>query len=159
VTPLLPHLENQLESARRLLGLVLAQRDAIKSQDVETLLARLADVQGELAVRQRLEVERDAILREAGVRLGLDPDRVDLDAIVADISPDEAARARALSAELKGVLREVGRVHDQNRVLIAQELSFLGHLMRILSGAPQAGYSPDGWLPNPQPAATVDARA
>jgi hypothetical protein len=159
VTPLVPHLEHQLESARRLLGLVLAQRDAIKAQDVETLLARLADVQGELAVRHRLEVERDQILREAGARVGLAPDHVDLDVILADIAPDEAAKARALSAELRGVLAEVGRTHDQNRVLIAQELSFLGHLMRILSGAPQAGYSPDGWLPNPQPAATVDARA
>jgi hypothetical protein len=159
MTPVLPHLERQLESARRLLGLVLAQREAIRDQDVETLLARLADVQAELAVRNGLELERDAILRETGTRFAVSPEQVDLDAILADRPADEQAHARALSAELRGVLGEVGRVHEQNRVLIGQELSFLGHLMRLLSGAPQAGYSPGGWLPTPQPAATVDARA
>jgi hypothetical protein len=159
VSVVLPHLERQLESARRLLALVLAQREAIRDQDVEALLARLADVQAELGVRNGLELERDAILRETAGRLGADPQQVDLDAILAGLPADEQARARALSAELRGVLGEVGRLHDQNRVLIGQELSFLGHLMRLLSGSPQGGYSPDGWLPTPQPAATVDARA
>ena len=153
------HLERQLASARRLLGVVLAQNEAIRAQDVEGVLARLADVQAELSVRGVLESERDAILHETGLRLGLDPREVDLDGVLAGSPPAESLRARELSAELRGVLGEVGRIHDQNRVLIRQELSFLGHLMRVLAGAPQAGYSPTGWDATPQPARTVDARA
>ena len=41
-------------------------------------------------------------------------------------------RARELSAELRGLLAEIERVHDQNRILIRQELSFLDHLMRLM---------------------------
>ena len=48
-------------------------------------------------------------------------------------------RARALSAELRGTLSETARIHGQNRVLIRQELAFLDHLMRVLSGTPEGG--------------------
>ena len=51
------------------------------------------------------------------------------------------ARRATLSAELKGLVTETSRVHDQNRLLVRQELSFLDHLMRVLSGTPQSGYS------------------
>jgi hypothetical protein len=159
VSEVVAHLERQVASSRRLLGIVLAQADAIRSQDVEGVLARLADVQGELAVRQRLELERDSILHVAAARLGIDPSHVDLEGVLAGCPTHEADQARALSAELRGLLLETQRTHDQNRVLIRQELSFLSHLMSILSGAPRAGYSPDGWTAAPQPARTVDARA
>ena len=153
------HLERQVESSRRLLGIVLAQADAIRTQDVEGVLARLADVQAEMAVRQRLETERDSILHTAAARLGVDPAHVDLDDVLAGCPAIEAERARSLSAELRGLLLETQRTHDQNRVLIRQELSFLGHLMSVLSGAPRAGYSPAGWSAAPQPSRAVDARA
>jgi hypothetical protein len=44
VTGLVDHLERQLASAQRLLQTVIAQRDAIRAQDVEGVLARLAEV-------------------------------------------------------------------------------------------------------------------
>ena len=56
----------------------------------------------------------------------------------------DGQQARDLSAELKGLVTETSRVHDQNRLLVRQELSFLDHLMRVLSGTPQSGYSPAG---------------
>jgi hypothetical protein len=64
-----------------------------------------------------------------------------------------------MSAELRGLIVEVGRIHDQNRLLIRQELAFLDHLMRVLSGTPQGGYSSNGWLSLPQTATVVDAKA
>ena len=88
------HLQRQVESSRRLLGIVLAQTDAIKAQDVEGVLARLADVQAEMAVRQRLENERDSILFMAAERLGIDPGHVDLEGVIVDCAPAEAQRAR-----------------------------------------------------------------
>lgn len=155
---LLAHLVRQIDSARKLLGIVLAQSEAIKRQDVETLLARLADVQLEMRTRDQLESERDAILRVASTELGLPADELDLEAIVSLLPGAEADAARRSSAELRGLLDEIKRVHTTNRVLIRQELTFLDHLMRVLSGAPDAGYSPKGWSRAPQSANAVDAR-
>ena len=159
VNGLIAHLEQQVASARRLLKIVLAQNEAIRDQDTEGVLALLADIQAELTLRDRLEIERDGILRAAGTRLGIPVDQVDLEAVLAVAQPDEAGPARMLSAELRGLLQEVERTHDTNRVLIRQELSFLAHLMRVLSGTPSGGYSPTGWSTAPQANRTVDARA
>ena len=159
MTRLLEHLQRQLESSRRLLEIVLSQRDSIRKQDVEAVLASLTDVQSEMGYRARLEQERDAILREAAAATGAAPDTLDLEAVLVGMPAHEASQARALSAELRGLISEVGRIHDQNRVLLRQELTFLDHLMRVMSGTPQAGYSPTGWTTARQAATVVDARA
>ena len=141
---LIEHLDRQLTSSRRLLGIVLAQGDAIKVQDVEAVLARLADVQAEMVKRAQIERERDVLLQHASAALGVPVAEVTLESILVLVPVDEAEHARELSAELRGLLAEVARVHAQNRVLIRQELAFLDHLMRVLTGVPQAGYSPFG---------------
>ncbi len=156
---LLAHLERQLESARRLLAIVLAQAEAIRAQDVPGLLARLVDLQGELALRRELEREREEIIEEAARRLGIGEEKVDLEAALEGATPEERERALRLSAELRGVLVQAGRRHEQNRLLIRQELAFLAHLMRVLQGPPQGAYSPEGWAFVPQVARAVDARA
>jgi hypothetical protein len=157
-TRLLEHMRRQLESSRRLLEIVLLQSSAIRKQDVETVLASLADVQAEMAYRGRLEGEREQILVSAAAAQGIAVAAVDLETILAGVPAAEAAEARALSAELIGLLQEIGRVHEQNRILIRQELTFLDHLMRVLSNQPQAGYSPDGWTNVPQAHNVVNAR-
>ena len=155
---LLDHMRKQLESSRRLLEVVLNQNGAIRRQDVETVLASLADVQAEMAFRTRLELEREQILVSAATMHGIAPDSVDLETILQDAPAAEAAEARRMSAELMGLLLEIGRVHDQNRILIRQELTFLDHLMRVMSNTPQAGYSPTGWSSVPQSHNVVNAR-
>ncbi|HET6175188.1 MAG TPA: flagellar protein FlgN [Gaiellales bacterium] len=157
---LLEHLGRQVASSRRLLEIVIVQRDAIRRQDVETVLASLADVHAEMGFRARLEQERDSLLAEAAVRRGAAPETLDLEDLLAGCPAGECLQARTMSAELRGLIVEVGRIHEQNRVLIRQELTFLDHLMRVLSGAPQAGYSANGWLSTTHQAPTVvDARA
>jgi hypothetical protein len=159
VSRLSDHIERQLQSARRLLRIVLAQRDAIGRQDVETVLAQLAEVQTEMATRAQLESERDAILRAAGGVLGVPAETVDREALLT-LAPDEdAAAVRAKSAELRGLFQEIALVHGQNRALIRQELSFLDHLIRVLTGAPQTGYSPFGGSPAAAGMSVIDARA
>lgn len=155
----LEHLERQLGSSRRLLEIVIQQRGAIRRQDVDTVLASLADVQAEMAYRSRLEQERDGLLAEAARERGAAPETLGLEDLLVGRPADECLRARTMSAELRGLIVEVGRIHDQNRVLIRQELAFLDHLMRVLSGTPQGGYSPSGWLSTPQAATVVDAKA
>lgn len=159
MTELLAHLARQVGSARKLLGIVLAQNEAIRNQDVETLLARLADVQLEMRTREQLERERDTLISIAAGKLGVHAEDVDLEAVVSLMPASEAETARRASAELRGLLGEIKRIHTTNRVLIRQELQFLDHLMRVLSGEPEAGYSPKGRTPAPQPANAVDARA
>lgn len=155
---LLEHLERQVASARKLLGIVLAQTEAIKRQDVESLLARLAEVQLEMRTRERLEHERDTLIRVAAVQLGVLAADIDIESFLALVPAPSAEQARALSAELRGLLHEIGQVHIVNRVLIRQELTFLDHLMRVVSGAPQAGYSSAGWTSAPQSVNVVNAR-
>jgi hypothetical protein len=158
MTSILEHLERQLASAKRLLQIVLAQGEAIRVQDVETVLARLGDVQAEMVKRVQLERERDAVLAEAAGSLAMPASEITLEALMMMLPDAEADRARSLSAELRGTLTEVSRVHAQNRILIRQELAFLDHLMRVLSGVPQAGYSPVGQTANQQPANLIDMR-
>jgi hypothetical protein len=159
VSRVVEHLERQLGSSRRLLEIVIKQRGAIRRQDVDTVLASLADVQAEMAYRARLEQERDGLLLEAASSRGTAPETIELEDLLVGRPAEECLHARTLSAELRGLIVEVGRIHDQNRVLIRQELSFLDHLMRVLSGTPQAGYSPSGWLSTPQAASVLDAKA
>jgi hypothetical protein len=144
VNPVIVHLEHQLSSARRLLQIVLEQNESIREQDVEGVLARLSDVQQEMVKRIRLEQQRDQLLANAAAGLGCTPDEVTLEDMLRLVPAADAARARAMSAELRGVLAEVSRVHEQNRLLIRQELSFLDHLLRVLSGTPEGGYSYGG---------------
>jgi hypothetical protein len=160
VTDLIAHLTEQVASAERLLATVTAQTEAIKTQDVPTLLTRLGDVQQELEVRKRLELERDRLIDSAAIRRNVPRDTIDLDALLEGLPADQAARARELSAHLRKVLARVAQVHGSNRVLIRQELTFVDHLLRVLSGTPQAGYSPAGWTSAPRPpVSSVDARA
>ncbi|MGI9658154.1 MAG: flagellar protein FlgN [Gaiellaceae bacterium] len=153
------HLDRQVRSTQRLLQIVLAQTDSIKDQDTEAVLAQLGEVQAELGNRAQLEQERDSLIRDTAMQLGVDPDEVTLETMLSSTDPVIATRARELSAELRGLLGEIERVHGQNRVLIRQELSFLGHLMRVLSGTPQGSYSPFGETDMPQATNAVDARA
>lgn len=159
MTVLLEHLDRQILSSQRLLQSVLAQSDAIRRQDVEALLARIGDIQTEMANRAQLERERDLLLVDAARRIGVAPETLDLEQMLGAVPPAEAERARAKSAELRGLITEIGRVHGQNRILIRQELQFLDHLLRVMSGSPQGAYSRLGFDPVPQVVTTVDARA
>jgi FlgN protein len=156
---ILAHLDKQVESARRLLGIVIEQSAAIRKQDVEGVLVKLAELQGEMVTRAQLEQERDNMIQSAAAQLGVPADEIDLDAMLTLEPQLDGQRARNASAELKGLINETARVHDQNRLLVRQELSFLDHLMRVLSGTPQSGYSKSGESATPQIANAVNAHA
>lgn len=155
---LIAHLEDQLASTRRLLLVVIAQGESIRVQDVEGVLARLAEIQQEMVKRIQLERDRDALLARAAQELRVPVDSVTLEMLLTAIPEPDATRARTLSAELRGLLAEIARIHGQNRILIRQELQFLDHLMRVLSGTPQTGYTPVGQSAPLQSVNLVDMR-
>ena len=154
----LVHLDAQIASARRLLASILAQGQAIRSRDVESVVQRLSDVKTEMSLRASLEEQRTDLLVRAGVALGVPAPNVTLEAMTTLMAPEQAGRAEALSAELRGLLAEIAREHGINRALMRQELAFLDHLVRLIGDDPGAGYGPAG---NDQPPThrVVDAQA
>jgi hypothetical protein len=153
---LLAHLDIQVFSAQRLLELVLAQGAAIRARDVESVLARLADIQAEMARRGGLEADRAGLLQRAGAALGVPAAHVTLERLCTLVTPGAARAARERSAQLRGLLAEIAREHGINRALMRQELAFLSHLTRLIGQDPEPGYRPAG--APPQPPATDSAR-
>ena len=141
---LISHLDDQLASTERLLQIVLGQAAAIRDRDVDTVLSAITEIQGEMDRRAGLERIRAEILARAGAQLGVQAHVVTLDAICSLIAPTDALAARERSAQLRGMLAEVGRQHQANRILMRQELSFLEHLTRLLGGEEHGGYAPPG---------------
>jgi hypothetical protein len=137
---LLVHLDTQINSARRLLALVLDQGKAIRARDVDAVLARLSDVQTEMGRRGALEQDRAALLQRAGAALAVPAAQVTLDRLCSLVSPEAAATARERSAELRGLLAEIAREHGINRALMRQELAFLAHLTRLVGQDTEPGY-------------------
>ena len=137
---LLVHLDTQISSGRKLLGLVLEQGKAIRARDVEAVLARLADVQTEMSRRGALEQDRAALLQRAGAALGVPAAQVTLERLCLLVTPGAATTARDRSAELRGLLAEIAREHGINRALMRQELSFLAHLTRLVGQETEPGY-------------------
>jgi hypothetical protein len=141
---LLVHLDTQINSARALLKLVLAQGAAIRERDSEAVLARLADIQSEMVRRGTLENERAQLLQRAGAALGVPATAVTLERLCALVTPGAARAAMERSAELRGLLAEIAREHGINRALMRQELTFLSHLTRLIGQETQPGYRPPG---------------
>ena len=141
---LLAHLDAQIASAGRLLGLVLEQGAAVRRKDVEGVLARLGDIQTEMGRRGQLESERMRLLTSAGQALGIAPSQVTLESLCALVTPGAAQVARTRSAELRGLLAEIAREHGINRALMRQELAFLSHLVRLVGNEHEGGYRPGG---------------
>ncbi len=146
---LLVHLDTQINSARQLLKLVLAQGAAIRERDVDAVLARLTEIQTEMVRRGTLEQERAALLQRAGAALGVPATAVTLERLCALVTPGAARAAMERSAELRGLLSEIAREHGINRALMRQELAFLSHLTRLIGQEAEPGYRPPSAGPAP----------
>jgi len=141
---LLAHLDAQIASARSLLSVVLEQGAAIRVRDVHAVVRLAGILRGEMGRRQLLEEERTRLLARSGERLGMPAAAVTLAGLCMLMDRADAARAEALSAELKGLLRELQREHSCNQALMQIELGFLDHLMGMLSFDGTNGYDTQG---------------
>ncbi len=140
----LSHLDAQIESARRMLELVLEQGAAIRARDVHAVVRLAGILRGEMGRRQLLEEERSRLLARSGQRLGVPSEQVTLVRLSALMDAARAERANARSAELRGLLHELQRVHSTNRALMQIELGFLDHLMGMLALDGVNGYDTQG---------------
>lgn len=139
---LLSHLDAQVLSSRRLLEVVLRQGTAIRERDAAVVVALTAELHAEMSRRGALETQRTELLRDAATALALPLAEVTLEDVCSLVSAGAGELARHRSAELRGLLAEVGREHGINRALMRQELSFLSHLTRLIGGDPEPGYAP-----------------
>ncbi len=129
----LAHLDAQISSVQRLLGVVLEQGVAIRSRDVHTVVRLAGLLHGELTRRQQIEHERSLLLERAGARLGVPAGLVTLTLLREIMDPAGAQLADLRSAELRGLINELRREHSCNRAIMQIELSFLDHLMKSLA--------------------------
>jgi hypothetical protein len=155
----LVHLDAQLVSARRLLELVLKQAACVRERDAEGVLARLAEIQGEMERRGGLERQRAQLLQHAAVHANVPAHEIDLELLTTLVEPHTVAAARQKSAELRGLLAEIAREHLVNRALMRQELAFLDHLTRLIGGDEPLGYRPAATLPAPTAHRVLDLEA
>ena len=139
---LLAHLDAQIASSRKLLQLVLEQGAAVRERDAEAVLVLMTQIQGEMGRRATLEINRTALLQEAGAALGRPAHEVTLDALCTLVTPAAGELAQQRSAELRGLLAEIAREHGINRALMRQELAFLSHLTRLMGAEPEGAYTP-----------------
>ena len=140
----LTHLDRQLISARRLLGIVLDQGAAIRRRDVHQVVSCTGLMQAELQRRAAVEGERAQLLQRAGVHLRIDPGAVTIEQLSSLMDPASAVAARAASAELRGILHQVELEHHTNRALMQQELGFLDHLLKLVDVDHQVAYASGG---------------
>ena len=140
----LAHLDAQVDSARRLLEVVLEQGAAIRERDVHTVVRLAGILRGEMGRRALLEEQRVCLLARCGERLGIPGEDVTLGRVSASMEPAAAELANARSAELRGLLHELQREHACNRALMQIELGFLDHLMGILALDGVSGYDTHG---------------
>jgi flagellar biosynthesis/type III secretory pathway chaperone len=138
------HLDAQLASARRLLGIVLEQGAAIRRRDVHNVVTLTGMLQAELQRRALIERDRARLLERAGARLGVAPTAVSISLLDAVMDPQRVDEAHARSAELRGLLEEIQREHHVNRALMNQELAFLDHLLRLADSDRHLGYDSAG---------------
>ena len=138
----LAHLGSQLESARRMLSIVLEQATAIRQRAVPQVVRLASSLQAEMHRREVIEAERLELLQRAGGHLGVSPADVSI-VLLTNLMDDESAEvARNRTAELRGMLLEIQREHTTNRALMQQELAFLDHLLRLAGNA--GGYDSGG---------------
>ncbi|HEY7952136.1 MAG TPA: flagellar export chaperone FlgN [Solirubrobacteraceae bacterium] len=140
----LAHLDAQVESAARLLEVVLQQGVAIRARDVHAVVRFAGLLHGEMSRREAIESERSRLLEQSGALLGIAPEAVTLTRLATLMDPARAEQATARSAQLRGLLHELQREHACNRALMRLELSFLDHLMTSLALDGAHGYDPQG---------------
>jgi hypothetical protein len=158
VGDVIAHLELQLVSVRRLLGVVLEQGRAIRRRDVAAVVREAGLLAVEMHRGRAIEEARSRLLERAGARLRMASSAVTLEALTSLMDPISAQIARDRSAEMRGMLNELQREHAVNRALMSQELAFLDHLLRLVDGEGSGAYGSAAARPSANLFASVAPR-
>ena len=150
----LHHLDEQIESAQRLLGSMLSQGAAIRERDVEGVLARLADIKVEMELRSRLESDRTDLLARAGAPLGVPAAAVTLEAMSTLMTPGRGrARERAQRRAARPARRGGTRARHQPRPDAPGAVLPRSPRAAARAASADGGYRPEGARPRAPAAA------
>jgi hypothetical protein len=138
----LAHLGTQLESARRMLSIVLEQAAAIRRRAVPQVVGLATSLQTEMHRREVIEADRLQLLDRAGGQLRINPSDVSIGMLANLMDEESATLARDRADRLRELLKKIQREHTTNRALMQQELAFLDHLLRLAGNA--GGYDSGG---------------
>jgi flagellar biosynthesis/type III secretory pathway chaperone len=138
----LVHLSAQLDSARRMLAVVLEQATAIRQRAIPQIVRLASSLQAEMHRREVVEADRVKLLERAGAKLGISPGDVSVTMLTEFMDEESAETTLTRTAELRAILHEIQREHTTNRALMQQELAFLDHLLRLAGSA--GGYDSAG---------------
>jgi hypothetical protein len=146
---LVAHLDAQLVSARRMAQIVLEQAAAIRRRAVRQVVVSAGELQVEMHRRELLERDRRALMERAARQLAargpaarpraIAPEVIGFSSVRELMDPETAQIATERTDELRDLLSHVSREHELNRALLAQELSFLDHLLGLAGGT--GGYA------------------
>ena len=136
---LLAHLDLQLVSARRMHQIVLEQASAIRRRAVRQVVAAAGDLQVEMHRRELIERDRRGLMERAARLLHTTPESVGLSSVITLLDVESAQIAQSRTDELRELLGRIEREHELNRALLAQELSFLDHLLSLAGGSGSYG--------------------
>ncbi len=124
------NLREQTRVWSRLLELSIAQRAALEVQDVHAVHALLQEIEVAMHERQRTELRRSILVRQAAAHLGIEPDDVTRDLIAGCCDSQLASELVEAAEQLREVAGELDVVAKRNAMLLEQELSIIEVLVQ-----------------------------
>lgn len=124
------NVQEQTRVWSRLLDLSRAQLAALQAQDVHAVHAILQEIEIVMLDRSRTEVRRGMLLNQAASMLGMAPDHVTRDVIVAQCDAPLGEALEEAAEELRALIVELDAVVARNTVMLEQELSIIEVLVR-----------------------------
>lgn len=91
-------------------------------------------------------VERQRLRRALSTALDLPEEQVNLDQVVAAVSPSDRPTLLALRNRVRGLMGELAKVHQANQLFASYYQDFIQRFLVDLTGGPAVGrrYGPDG---------------
>ncbi|RKY63849.1 MAG: hypothetical protein DRQ08_05775 [Candidatus Latescibacterota bacterium] len=138
-------MEEEVKAFRNLLDALLEQRKALVQGD-EGGFVRSVHRKAEILERtQRLEDEKEEVVRDLAGRLDLPSERPTLPQIISAVEEEYARRLSELRETLLELLRKVHRTSETNRFLIEHALSFVERNIQLLTESKSGdGYGASG---------------
>ena len=131
---LISALEKELDCQKRLLDVLLREREALAGFDRAKIDAVREEKEGIFALAKKLQGKRENILSEI---LGNEPEKLTMEEVIACCSSQQAKKElTSLRKELKEIVTVVAQMHRHNSELIRSALGFLGSALSIIRSVP-----------------------
>jgi len=123
--------------------------EIIVDGDVDAL-TRVLSVEQQLVIELgHLENQREKIIEDWALRLGVDPQRTTLSEIISFLNGDTKGRLEKVSNELSEIVSQLRQINDLNGTLIKNNLEYIDFSIKLIAGQDEAGtvYSKVGKAP------------